>query len=283
MCSGIVRPLHSKHYLGRFEDLDCWAADLDAPDDENTAPGRAAGERPQTASRLHEGFEREHGLVPMALRPAMLQLPETQAELASRAAQLVEWDSSHRFCGRCATPTVRDVAERARRCPGCGLTQYPRHSPVAMALIWRDRELLLARSPHFAPGMYSALAGFVEAGESLEQCLRREVTEEVGVQVDQLRYFQSQSWPFPHSLMAAFTARWIGGEIVPEEGEIEDARWFPIDALPPIPHPYSIAGRLIRAAVAAVQAGRSPGDMGAPSAVSPVAGSAALPGAARPG
>lgn len=119
-----------------------------------------------------------------------------------------------------------------------------------MALVWRMHQggpqLLLARAPHFAPGMYSALAGFVEAGETLEECVHREVAEEVGLQVQDLRYYGSQSWPFPHSLMVAFTARWAGGEIVAQAGEIEDAGWFALDALPKIPPRFSISGHLIR-------------------------------------
>jgi NAD+ diphosphatase len=113
----------------------------------------------------------------------------------------------------------------------------------------------LARSPGFAPGIYSALAGFVEAGESLEQCVLREVAEEVGVQVGRLQYYGSQSWPFPHSLMVAYTAQWQAGEIVPQAGEIEDAQWFDIDALPAIPPRFSIAGHLIRDTVARLQSG----------------------------
>ena len=110
-----------------------------------------------------------------------------------------------------------------------------------MALIWRGRELLLARSPHYAPGMFSALAGFVEPGESLEDCVHREVAEEVGVTVRNLRYYGSQSWPFPHSLMVAYTAEWMAGEIVPQEDEIEAAGWFGIDALPE--HPAALFHR----------------------------------------
>ena len=115
-----------------------------------------------------------------------------------------------------------------------------------MALVWRPGQVLLARAPHFVNRMYSALAGFVEAGESIEQCLVREVQEEVGVQVKNLRYYGSQSWPFPNSLMIAFSAEWDGGEIVPQPGEIEDAQWFPVDALPQIPPRFSISGHLIR-------------------------------------
>ncbi len=108
------------------------------------------------------------------------------------------------------TPTELVPGERARRCPACAHVAYPRISPAMMALVWRPGELLLARSPHYAAGMYSALAGFVEAGESIEHCLHREVAEEVGVQVHNLRYFGSQSWPFPNSLMIAFRAEWAG-------------------------------------------------------------------------
>ena len=124
-----------------------------------------------------------------------------------------------------------------------------------MALVWRPGELLLARSPHYAKGMYSALAGFAEAGESLEDCVHREVAEEVGLQVQDLRYFGSQSWPFPHSLMLAYTARWAAGSIVAQVDEIEDAQWFAIEALPAIPPRFSIAGHLIRDTLALMQAG----------------------------
>src|SRR2546430_12664620 len=110
-----------------------------------------------------------------------------------------------------------------------------------MALVWRGQELLLARAPQYSPGMYSALAGFVEAGESIEDCVVREVAEEVAVQVKNLRYYGSQSWPFPHSLMVAYTAEWAGGEIVPQPSDIQSAGWFGIDELPGIPPRFSIA------------------------------------------
>ena len=169
--------------------------------------------------------------------------------LAGRAVQIMDWDRSHQFCGRCGTGTEHKSGERSRACPACGQVHYPRVAPVAMALVRRDDELLLARSPHFPPGMFSALAGFVEAGESLEQCLVREVREEVGVEVANLRYFQSQPWPFPHSLMVAFHCDYAGGDIVPQEGEIEAADWFPADRLPILPNRMSIARRLIDAAL----------------------------------
>jgi NAD+ diphosphatase len=118
-----------------------------------------------------------------------------------------------------------------------------------MGLVVRGDEILLARSPHFAPGVYSAIAGFVEAGESLEQALRREILEESAIHADNFKYFDSQSWPFPHSLMVAYTADYVAGTPVPQPEEIEDVRWFPMEALPQLPPPVSIAGRLIRTTV----------------------------------
>ena len=219
----------SRHFLGRLDGLDCWAAHL------HSAPP---------------------GWREVPLRSAMMQFSAPLAGLAGRAAQVLEWDRTHRYCGVCGTPTELQPGERARRCPACGQASYPRLSPAMMALVWRaDRgrpELLLARAPHFAPGMFSALAGFVEAGESLEDCVHREVQEEVGLQVHHLRYYGSQSWPFPTRLMVAFTAQWAGGEIVPQPGEIEEAGWFPLDALPKIPPRFSISGHLIRDTVQAL-------------------------------
>ena len=133
-------------------------------------------------------------------------------------------------------------------CPSCGLLAYPRISPVVMVLIRRGDDFLLARGPHFKPGVFSALAGFVEAGETLEQCAVREVREEVGVEITNLRYFKSQPWPFPDSLMIAFFADYAGGTITPDPSEIEAADWFPRSALPLLPDPVSIARQLIDAA-----------------------------------
>ena len=176
--------------------------------------------------------------------------PEVFA-LAGRATQLMDWKKNHRFCGHCSTPTQVKSTEFATECPACGLVCYPRISPAIMVLIRRGKkELLLGRSPHFKPGMFSALAGFVEAGESLEECARREVREEVGVEIGEMEYFQSQSWPFPNSLMIAFFAEYVSGEITPDPAEIEDAAWFSIDDLPTLPDRVSIARRLIDEAIA---------------------------------
>ena len=168
--------------------------------------------------------------------------------LAARATQLLDWQKNHRYCGRCSTPTVVKPDEYVMTCPSCGLLAYPRISPVVMVLIRRGDDFLLARGPHFKPGVFSALAGFVEAGETLEQCAVREVREEVGVEITNLRYFKSQPWPFPDSLMIAFFADYAGGTITPDPSEIEAADWFPRSALPLLPDPVSIARQLIDAA-----------------------------------
>jgi len=169
--------------------------------------------------------------------------------LAGRAVQLLDWQRHHRYCGACATPTERLPGEFGMRCPACRLVAYPRLSPAVMVLVRRGRQLLLARSARFPGGMYSALAGFVEPGETLEQCAAREVREEVGIAIANLRYFGSQPWPFPNSLMVAFFADHAGGELQPDGTEIETAGWFTADALPRLPMPMSIAHQLIAAAL----------------------------------
>jgi NAD+ diphosphatase len=176
-------------------------------------------------------------------------LDEAQFALAGRALQVVEWDRTHQYCGACGSRTVPSATERSRGCPDCGLTAYPRLAPAVMGLVKRGRELLLARSPRFPKDMYSALAGFVEPGETLEQCLEREIGEEVGIRVQNLRYFASQPWPFPHSLMIAFFADYGGGEVRVDGTEIVDARWFNTDNLPRLPARISIARKLIDAAI----------------------------------
>ena len=181
----------------------------------------------------------------MGLRRLFGILDEPFFSIAVRAKQIVAWDQTHQFCGRCATPTQQAEEERARVCPACGLTNFPRIAPAVIVAITRGNELLLARAQRFPEGFYSVLAGFVEAGETLEECVRREIREEVGVEVANIRYFGSQSWPFPHSLMIGFTAEYAGGEIRPDPSEIADAQWFQPDCLPLIPEKISIARSLI--------------------------------------
>lgn len=168
----------------------------------------------------------------------------------ARGRSLAYWWRQHRYCSACATPLEAMPAEPGQRCPACASVYYPRLAPVCIGLVRRGDELLLARSPHFAPGVYSALAGFVEAGETLEDCLRREVLEEVGIGIANIRCLGSQAWPYPNQLMIGFLADYASGEIVPRAGEIEDAAWFHRDRLPTLPHPSAIAYWLVQAALA---------------------------------
>lgn len=175
------------------------------------------------------------------------KVEEALFALAGRALQLLSWDKNHQFCGQCGQKTIAMQNERAKECRSCNLLAFPRLSPAMMALIVKGDQFLLARGPQFPKGTYSVLAGFVDPGETLEQCVKREVFEEVGMHVDRIRYFGSQSWPFPHSLMIAFTCRWKSGEISIDPEEIEDAQWFHKGNLPPLPSELSIAHAMVNA------------------------------------
>ncbi|MCC6534637.1 MAG: NAD(+) diphosphatase [Burkholderiales bacterium] len=197
------------------------------------------------------------GMVWHGLRTLFGLFDEPLVAIASRASQVLEWDRTHQYCGRCGTPTLIRTDERARACPSCRLTVYPRINPAVMVLITNGTEILLARKPAFPANRFSALAGFVEAGESLEQTVARETLEEVGVQVKNIRYFGSQSWPFPNSLMIAFVAEYAGGEVRPDGVEIAEARWFAPDALPNVPDRISISRWLIDAVSAELLSARA--------------------------
>lgn len=207
-------------YLGRLGDTDCWAVDLDGDD--------------------------EIDVVVTPLMALASTVSSTEWTIAGRAVQLLEWQRTNQFCGRCATPTEPVPGERARRCPQCRLLAFPRLAPAVITLVTNDRgEALLGRNANFPVPMFSCLAGFVEPGETLEQAVAREVLEEVGVVIKQPRYRASQPWPFPHSLMIGFSARWASGDIAPDGTEIAEAAWFSTDDLPMIPPRLSIARTLI--------------------------------------
>ncbi|MGV8130315.1 MAG: NAD(+) diphosphatase [Methanolinea sp.] len=174
-------------------------------------------------------------------------VPDTDMAYAAYAVRILDFERSHTFCGRCGGTTRPSTTERARICTACSRTLYPRISPAIIVLVKKGDEVLLARSPRLTPGTYSVLAGFNEPGENLEQTVHREVAEEVGIAVKNLRYFGSEPWPFPDSLMIGFVADYAGGAIRVDPHEIEDALWFSRDRLPPTPSKTSISRALIDA------------------------------------
>jgi NAD+ diphosphatase len=188
------------------------------------------------------------GFVFKGLRALWGRMDEETLAVAGRALQISDWARTHRFCGTCGKPMAKADGERAMKC-ACGHLAYPRIAPAMMVLVKKGEAILLARNAAMPPGgRMSALAGFLEPGESVEDSIHREVHEEVGLFVKDLRYFASQSWPFPGSLMIAFTAEYSSGEIVVDPKEIAEARWFgPGDTLPELPPPQSISRALIEA------------------------------------
>jgi NAD+ diphosphatase len=180
------------------------------------------------------------------LRSLFGEMDEQLLGLAGRAFQVAEWARTHRFCGACGSATVRAENERCSKCAECGHMAYPRISPAMMVLIRKGDAVLLAMHVASPAKRFTPLAGFLEAGETIEEAVHREVFEEVGLRVTNLRYFGSQSWPFPHSLMIAFTADYAGGEIRVDPNEIAEARWFgPGDEWPArVPH-VSISSMLV--------------------------------------
>jgi len=216
--SGI--PPEGAVFVGAIGDRQCWAVDVE----------ELAGPDPGA----------------LDLRLLWAEVDQATWTAAGRAVQLVGWARTHRFCGRCGNPTEEVRGLRARRCPRCGLEAFPRLSPAVICLVERgDGTVLLARGPQFAAGTFSCLAGFVEPGETLEEAVAREVREEVAIEVSAIRYFDSQPWPFPHSLMIGFTAKWRSGDIEVDGTEITEASWYSPSDLPGLPSAISIARRLI--------------------------------------
>ncbi len=182
------------------------------------------------------------------LRTLWGALDEGMLGIAGRAGQIAEWARTHRYCGACAEPMALLGGERCFKCPACGMMAYPRISPAMMVLIKKGDQVLLALHTASPSKRFTPLAGFLEAGESIEEAVHREVFEEVGLRVHNLRYFSSQSWPFPHSLMIGFTADYLDGEIRIDASEISEARWFgPDDEWPEKVPNMSISSILVDA------------------------------------
>ena len=185
------------------------------------------------------------GLMFSSIRRLFGVLEKEVTLAAGCAAQLIRWSQTHQFCGRCGEPLSDKTDERAKTCEKCNVVYYPRLSPAVIMAVLKDDQILLARSGRFPGNMFSVLAGFVEPGETLEECVAREIYEEVGIQVKNIRYFGSQPWPFPDSLMLGFIAEYASGEIQVDPEEISEAYWFSADNLPNIPGKISIARQLI--------------------------------------
>lgn len=218
---GLMEDLSEAHSIGRLDGTACYACELP---EEVRAP---------------------HGMLFGDLRSFLGDLDEDIFSIAGRAFQLIDWERSHRYCGRCGGHTSPSQEERARSCPACGLISYPEVTPAIIVAVTRGDKILLARSHRFKGNFFSVLAGFVEPGETFEECVKREVMEEVSIAVHNIRYFGSQPWPFPHSLMVGFTAEYAGGEISIDDNEISEAGWFTEEALPEVPRTGTIAGKLI--------------------------------------
>ena len=210
-----------RQFIGSLDGRDCYTADMD----DGAPPG--------------QGLEAKH------LRSIFNTVEEEIIWAAGTANQLATWKRNHQYCGRCGAACEDKQDERAKICPACGLINYPRLSPAVIVAVLRENKILLARNRRFRLPFFSVLAGFVEPGETLEACVAREIEEEVGISVKNIRYFGSQPWPFPDSLMVGFIADYAGGEIRVDDTEIMEAEWFSREDLPRIPPRISIARQLI--------------------------------------
>ena len=208
-------------FIGRYDEQNCFAGEL---------INRVNNKNNIISCKLRKTY----GLIGLEL-----------FRIAGYAFQIITWDKNSRYCGRCGGKTEEMEKEMAKICPKCNLIAYPTISPAAIVAVIKDDTILLARAKRFRGKLYSVLAGFVEAGENIEECIHREIKEEVGIKVKNIKYFGSQSWPFPNSLMIAFTAEHHKGEISLDEEEIVDAGWFKADELPKTPGKPSIAKDLI--------------------------------------
>lgn len=208
-------------YLGTLQGSPCYSAELAL---ESGAP---------------------EGMAFRDLRSLWGALDEDLFLLAGKAIQIISWDQTHQYCGRCGLKTEDVPGERAKKCPSCKLISYPRLSPATITAIFKENKILLTHNIAFRGNVHSLIAGFVEPGETLEECVRREVLEEVGLQVKNIRFFGSQPWPFPNSLMIGFTADYAGGELSVDGKEISLASWFDVHNMPELPSKMSIAREII--------------------------------------
>lgn len=181
----------------------------------------------------------------LLVRKLLASAPESILQSILKALALLHWRLTVHFCGKCGSPTEDKSDEIARICKTCGFFTYPRLSPAILAVVTKGDKILLARNASFTTGVFSLVAGYLETGENFEACVRREVREEAGIEIDNVTYVASQPWPFPDALMVGFTSTWKSGEIKPDGVEIIEADWFGPDNPPPLPPPGSLSRKLI--------------------------------------
>lgn len=214
--------VRQSEYLGRWGESPCFAVRL--RDDEAPLPA---------ACRW------------WGMREALAEQNQENICLISMGMQLLQWRATVKYCAVCAAVLVPQCGERAQRCPACAQLYYPRINPAVITAVFHQGKILLARNRNFGGTMFSLIAGYVEAGENLEQAAARELHEEVGVRVCNLRYWGSQTWPFHAALMFGFTADYAGGELRPDGVEIVEAGWFSPGQMPELPRRGSIARRMV--------------------------------------
>lgn len=201
--------------------------------------------RPLRACTVSTKLALDHPLVAEPFNATEQRLDFPTLTLAGLAKQILHWEQQSRHCSRCGAETERIPGTWGKRCTGCASEHYPHIHPCAIVLVKRNDQVLLTRKAEWPAGRFSLVAGFVDFGESLEECAIREVREETGIEIENVRYVGSQNWPFPAQLMAGFVADYAGGEITVDTTELEDARWFAVDALPLLPPRRSIARHII--------------------------------------
>ncbi|MBQ7652661.1 MAG: NAD(+) diphosphatase [Victivallales bacterium] len=220
---GHLPPETMMMFAGTIDGVECWGA------------------------RLPNDFNPPAGLEAIESRLAFVHPNPDLAYAISRCRTFVSWRNAHRFCGACGTSTAFADSDLAIVCPSCGMMYYPQIAPAVITMITRNdgKEVLLAHNRRFSSPSFSLIAGFVEAGESLEQAVSREIREETGITVKNIRYLHSQPWPFPNSLMLGFQAEYESGTAFPQDGELDQMGWYSRDTLPQLPHKGSIARRIL--------------------------------------
>lgn len=213
------------HYIGMLDGCNCYCCEL------------------KNDAEILDGMEL------IELMALLTKLDKEVFFAAGRASQILNWDNTNKYCGRCGSLTENKEDERAKVCPACGLLSYPKISPAIIVAVTKGNKILLAHNRNFRNNVHSIIAGFVEPGETFEDCVKREVYEEVGIKVKNIKYFESQPWPFPNSMMVGFTAEHADGEIKVDGMEIDSADWYSPDEFPNLPNRGSIAWRIINSIV----------------------------------